>query len=99
MFGVMRIVNVSHGDLVILLSLIGNFAGLGLRTWSFTVMAALVPLAVAMGWLLQRAVLNRVVGEGPAAVADCDLRPVAGAAEPDAADMVGKQPLIAGRRD
>ncbi|MCR5856296.1 branched-chain amino acid ABC transporter permease [Mesorhizobium sp. J428] len=65
MFGVMRIVNVSHGDLVILLSLIGiSIAG----AWGlgpFTVMAALVPLAVAMGWLLQKALLNKVVGDDP----------------------------------
>ncbi|AQZ49750.1 MAG: branched-chain amino acid ABC transporter permease [Martelella sp.] len=65
MFGVMRIVNVSHGDLVILLSLIGISLASAFGLGPFTVMAALVPLAVAMGWLLQRAVLNRVVGEDP----------------------------------
>ena len=65
MFGVMRIVNVSHGDLVILLSLIGislsSMFGLG----PFTVMAALVPLALMMGWILQKGILNRVVGDDP----------------------------------
>lgn len=65
MFGVMRIVNVSHGDLVILLSLIGISIAASLGWGPIMVMAALVPLGVAMGWLLQRAVLNRVVGSDP----------------------------------
>ena len=65
MFGVMRIVNVSHGDLVILLSLIGISLASSFGLGPFAVMAALVPLAVALGWILQRAVLNRVVGEDP----------------------------------
>jgi branched-chain amino acid transport system permease protein len=65
MFGVMRIVNVSHGDLVILLSLIGISLASTFGWGPFAVMAALVPLAVVLGWVLQRAVLNRVVGEDP----------------------------------
>ncbi|MTH33686.1 branched-chain amino acid ABC transporter permease [Paracoccus limosus] len=65
MFGVMKIVNVSHGDLVILLSLIGISLASKLGLGPFAVMAALVPLAVGLGWLLQKAVLNRVVGEDP----------------------------------
>lgn len=65
MFGVMRIVNVSHGDLVILLSLIGISLSSTFGLGPFTVMVALVPLAVAMGWLLQKAILNKVVGDDP----------------------------------
>jgi branched-chain amino acid transport system permease protein len=65
MFGVMRIVNVSHGDLVILLSLIGISLATSFGLGPFWVMAALVPLAVAMGWILQKVILNRVVGEDP----------------------------------
>lgn len=65
MFGVMRIVNVSHGDLVILLSLVGISIASSLGWGPFMVMAALIPLGVAMGWVLQRAVLNRVVGQDP----------------------------------
>lgn len=65
MFGVMKIVNVTHGDLVVLLALIGislaNVAGLG--PWA--VLATLVPIGAALGWLLQRALLNRVVGNDP----------------------------------
>lgn len=65
MFGVMRIVNVSHGDLVILLSLVGISLSSAFGIGPFTVMAALVPLAVVMGWLLQKGILNRVVGSDP----------------------------------
>ncbi len=65
MFGVMRIVNVTHGDLVVLLALIGislaSHTGFG--PWS--VLATLVPIGGAIGWLLQRAILNRVVGDDP----------------------------------
>ncbi|WP_225029274.1 branched-chain amino acid ABC transporter permease [Xinfangfangia pollutisoli] len=65
MFGVMRIVNVSHGDLVILLSLIGISLASSFGFGPVTVMVALVPLAVILGWLLQKAILNRVVGDDP----------------------------------
>ncbi|TGD42608.1 branched-chain amino acid ABC transporter permease [Pseudotabrizicola sediminis] len=65
MFGVMRIVNVSHGDLVILLSLIGISLASNFGWGPFTVMVALVPLAIALGWLLQKVVLNKVVGDDP----------------------------------
>ncbi|MCB1355397.1 MAG: branched-chain amino acid ABC transporter permease [Maritimibacter sp.] len=65
MFGVMKIVNVTHGDLVVLLALIGiSLAGaFGLGPW--TVLMTLVPIGLAIGWLLQRALLNRVVGDDP----------------------------------
>ena len=65
MFGVMRIVNISHGDLVILLSLIGISLASTFGFGPLTVLVALVPLAVLMGWILQKAVLNRVVGGDP----------------------------------
>lgn len=65
MFGVMKIVNVTHGDLVVLLALIGiSFAGqAGLGPWGMLVL--LVPVGAALGWGLQRLVLNRVVGADP----------------------------------
>lgn len=65
MFGVMKIVNVSHGDLVILLSLVGISLASSFGLGPMAVMVALVPLAGGLGWLLQKAVLNRVVGEDP----------------------------------
>ena len=65
MFGVMRIVNISHGDLVILLSLIGISIATAWGLGPLPVLVILVPVAVAMGWLLQKAVLNKVVGSDP----------------------------------
>ncbi|MBB3931393.1 branched-chain amino acid transport system permease protein [Kaistia hirudinis] len=65
MFGVMRIVNISHGDLVILLSLIGISMAMAWGLGPFTVLIILVPLGVFMGWLLQKAILNKVVGSDP----------------------------------
>jgi branched-chain amino acid transport system permease protein len=65
MFGVMRIVNLTHGDLVILLALIGISLSsmLGIGPWM--VLVLLVPLAAALGWVLQRAILNKVVSDDP----------------------------------
>ena len=66
MFGVMRIVNITHGDLMILLSLIGislasTFA---LGPWSVLVDPG-ARSALSSVWLLQRLILNRVVGADP----------------------------------
>jgi branched-chain amino acid transport system permease protein len=65
MFGVMRIVNVTHGDLVILLALIGISLATSWHIGPFVALIVLVPLAAFFGWALQRAVLNRVVGQDP----------------------------------
>lgn len=65
MFGVMRIVNISHGDLVILLSLVGISMATAWGLAPVTVLLILVPLAVVLGWLLQKAILNKVVGSDP----------------------------------
>lgn len=65
MFGVMRIVNITHGDLVILLALIGISLANSMHLGPFVVLAMLVPLAAAIGYVLQRGILNRVVSEDP----------------------------------
>lgn len=65
MFGVMRIVNISHGNLVILLALIGITFATKYSIGPFAALLMLVPLAAFMGWALQRAILNRVVGADP----------------------------------
>jgi branched-chain amino acid transport system permease protein len=65
MFGVMRIVNTAHGDMMILLSLIGVSLAGALAVGPYVVVAMLVPIACVLGWLLQRTVLNRVLGTDP----------------------------------
>lgn len=61
-FGIMRLVNLAHGDLIVLaayliLVLVGS---LGLNPFLATVIAA--PVMFGFGWALQRLVLNRVLG-------------------------------------
>lgn len=65
MFGVMRIVNIAHGDLVILMALIGISLAAIFGLGPFTLILILVPLASFIGWLLQRIILNKVVSEDP----------------------------------
>ncbi|MDZ4122956.1 MAG: branched-chain amino acid ABC transporter permease, partial [Hydrogenophaga sp.] len=65
MFGVMRIVNTAHGDLLILLSFVAISVSASLQIGPYSTMLAVVPLAAAGGYLLQRFVLNRAVGNDP----------------------------------
>jgi branched-chain amino acid transport system permease protein len=65
MFGVMRIINISHGDLLILLALIGISAAASFKLGPWTVLAMLVAIGALIGWALQRTILNRVVGADP----------------------------------
>ena len=62
-FGIMRLVNLAHGDLIVLaayLVLLG-VSLLGLSPFLAALLAA--PLMFAAGWALQTAVLNRVLGK------------------------------------
>ena len=65
MFGVMRIVNTAHGDLMVLLALMGVSLAGALAVGPYVVIGMLVPIAAVLGWLLQRLVLNRVLGNDP----------------------------------
>jgi branched-chain amino acid transport system permease protein len=65
MFGVMRIVNIAHGDIIVLLALIGISLAAIFGLGPFTVMLMLVPLAAAIGWVIQRTILNKVIGDDP----------------------------------
>jgi len=62
-FGIMRLVNLAHGDLIVLAAfVILTIAGaLGLSPFVAAVLAA--PVMFAAGWLLQSYVLNRVLGD------------------------------------
>lgn len=65
MFGVMRIVNITHGDLMILLALTGISLAATFTLGPWTVLVVLVALGAILGLLLQRLILNRVVGADP----------------------------------
>lgn len=62
-FGVMRLVNLAHGDLIVLAAylILVIVALLGLNPFVATLVA--VPVMFAIGWLLQTHVLNRMLGE------------------------------------
>ncbi|RGP37139.1 branched-chain amino acid ABC transporter permease [Pseudotabrizicola alkalilacus] len=62
-FGIMRLVNLAHGDLIVL----GAYLILGIGTATglnpFLAAALALPVMFAFGWLLQTALLNRVLGD------------------------------------
>lgn len=62
-FGIMRLVNLAHGDLIVLAAyaILVFVAVLGMHPFAAAALAA--PLMFAAGWLLQRLVLNRTLGE------------------------------------
>ncbi|WP_019956404.1 branched-chain amino acid ABC transporter permease [Yoonia vestfoldensis] len=62
-FGIMRLVNLAHGDLIVMAAyvilVVVSFLGIN----PFLAAAIAMPLMFGFGWLLQRIVLNRVLGE------------------------------------
>ncbi len=62
-FGVMRLVNLAHGDLIVFAAylILMGVSVLGLSPWLAVLVAALALFAI--GWGLQAAVLNRVLGK------------------------------------
>ena len=62
-FGIMRLVNLAHGDLIVFaaFTILLITATLGLNPFLAALLAA--PLMFAVGWALQRFVLNRVLGK------------------------------------
>lgn len=61
-FGIMRLVNLAHGDLIVFaaFAILLITASLGLNPFLAALIAA--PIMFAAGWALQRFVLNRVLG-------------------------------------
>jgi len=65
-FGVMRFVNLAHGDLAILAAYMALSLSTGLSINPLTTLVIIVPGALVVGYLLQRLVFDRVVGVDPA---------------------------------
>jgi branched-chain amino acid transport system permease protein len=61
-FGVMGLVNVAHGDLIVLFAYMGYFAAELLGIGPFAALLCVVPVAAGIGYVLQRGVLNRTLG-------------------------------------
>jgi branched-chain amino acid transport system permease protein len=63
-FGVMRLVNLAHGDFSILAAFLAVVAVQALDLNPLLMLLAVVPLMAAVGYGLQRLVLNRLLGRG-----------------------------------
>jgi branched-chain amino acid transport system permease protein len=64
-FGVMRIINIAHGDLAVLSAFAAIAILGGLPIHPLLTMLLVVPLMAAFGYVLQRLVLNRTLGQDP----------------------------------
>ena len=63
-FGVMRLVNLAHGDFSILAAFLAVVAVQTLALNPLVGLVLVVPIMAALGWWLQRLVLNRLLGRG-----------------------------------
>ena len=61
-FGVMRLVNIAHGDLIILAAYLGLSTTVILGVHPFLALLIVMPLMAGIGYVLQRGVLNHTLG-------------------------------------
>ena len=62
MFGIMRLVNIAHGDLIVLAAYVGLVVVETLGIHPVVGLIIVVPIMAGLGYLLQRALLNRTLG-------------------------------------
>jgi branched-chain amino acid transport system permease protein len=62
-FGVMRLVNIAHGDLIVLAAYLALVATETLGVNPLASLAVVVPLMALIGYALQRGLLNRTLGD------------------------------------
>src|SRR5579864_5312068 len=62
-FGVMRLVNIAHGDLIVLAAYVALMVTQGLGVDPLTSLLVVVPVMAAIGYALQRGLLNRTLGD------------------------------------
>ena len=62
-FGVMRLVNIAHGDLIVLAAYVALVTTEALGINPLLSLVIVVPLMAAVGYALQRAILNRTLGD------------------------------------
>jgi len=61
-FGVMRLVNIAHGDLIVLAAFLALSTAVHLGLSPLVALLIVVPVMAGLGYALQRVVLNRVMG-------------------------------------
>lgn len=64
-FGVMKFVNLAHGDLAILAAYLGVSTSDNLEVNPFVTLLIVIPLMAALGYALQRLAFNRTIGDDP----------------------------------
>jgi branched-chain amino acid transport system permease protein len=62
-FGVMRLVNIAHGDIIVVSAYLAFFISQGLGINPFLGLLIVIPLAALLGYALQRFLLNYALGE------------------------------------
>jgi len=62
-FGVMRLVNIAHGDLIVLAAYVSLMVAQGLGINPLLSLVLVVPAMAAFGYALQRGLLNRTLGD------------------------------------
>jgi branched-chain amino acid transport system permease protein len=62
-FGIMRLVNIAHGDLITLAAFAALVVTDGLALSPFLSIAVVVPIFFGLGYLLQRGLLNQTLGQ------------------------------------
>ncbi len=61
-FGVMRLVNIAHGDLIVLSAYLGLSTTIMLGIHPFAALLIVMPLMAGFGYALQRSLLNQILG-------------------------------------
>lgn len=62
-FGVMRLVNIAHGDFIVLAAYLGLSTTIMLDIHPFSALMIVVPFMAGLGYWLQRGLLNRTLGD------------------------------------
>jgi len=62
-FGVMRLVNIAHGDLIVLAAYVALMVTQGVGLDPLTSLVLVVPVMAIVGYALQRGLLNRTLGD------------------------------------
>src|SRR5262245_50190543 len=62
-FGVMRLVNIAHGDLIVLAAYLALVSTQALGINPLAALVIVIPLMAAIGYALQRLILNRTLGD------------------------------------
>lgn len=62
-FGVMRLVNIAHGDLIVLAAYLGLTTSVVLGLHPLLALGLVIPVMAAIGYVLQRGILNHTLGD------------------------------------